>query len=132
MRSPTILYVEDHKLLLRSIKEMLERQGWRVETCQDGTTALEKIESSSEYDVLLLDNSLPGMSGIELVQRARCLVHRRHTPIIVLSASDAARAARQAGADVFLRKPEEMPAIAVTIARLLARKPTHTGKGRYE
>jgi CheY-like chemotaxis protein len=128
MKSLTILYVEDHKLLLRYVKEMLEGQGWSVETCQDGLTALEKIESSSEYDVIVLDNSLPGMSGIELVQRARCLTHRRHTPIIVFSTSDAARAARRAGANAFLRKPEEMSAIAEAIARLLARQPKHKGR----
>ena len=118
MRSLTILYVEDHKLLLLYVKDMLEEQGWRVETCQDGMRALEIIESGSLYDVLILDHGLPGMSGLELVRRARCLTHRRRTPIIMLSASDAARAARQAGADAFLKKPEEVNAIVKTVTSL--------------
>ncbi len=120
MRSLTILYVEDHKLLLLYVKDMLEAQGWRVETCQDGTKALEIIESRSLFDVLILDNGLPGMSGLELVRRARRLTHRRRTPIIMLSASDSAKAARQAGADAYLKKPEEVDAIIETVTRLIS------------
>jgi CheY-like chemotaxis protein len=118
MRSLTILYVEDYKLLLLYVKEMLEAQGWRVETCLDGTSALEKIESANPYDLLLLDKSLPGVDGLELVRRARSLTHRRRTPIIMLSAGDSARAALRAGADLFLKKPEDVDAIVETIIRL--------------
>ena len=118
MRSLTILYVEDYKLLLLHVKDVLEEQGWQVETCQDGVRALEMIESASLYDVLILDLSLPGMSGLELVRRARRLTHRRRTPIIMLSADYAASAARQAGADVFLKKPEEVHAIVQTVTWL--------------
>lgn len=119
MRSLTILYVEDYKLLLLHVKNMLEEQGWQVETCQDGMMALGIIESRSIYDVLILDHSLPGMSGLELVRRARCLTHRRRTPIIMLAFNDMARAARRAGADIFLKKPEEVKAIVRTITRLM-------------
>jgi DNA-binding response OmpR family regulator len=119
MRTLTILYVEDHKLLLFYVKEALEAQGWQVETCQDGLSALEKIEGASLYDVLILDNGLPGMSGLELVRRARSLTHRRRTPIIMLSASNAARAALQAGADVFLKKPANVEIIVKAVTGLV-------------
>lgn len=118
MRSLTILYVEDHKLLLLYVKDLLEAQVWRVETCQDGTRALEIIESANPYDVLILDNGLPGMSGLELIRCARRLTHRRRTPIIMLSASNNAKAARQAGADAYLKKPDEVEAIVETVTRL--------------
>jgi CheY-like chemotaxis protein len=119
MRSLAILYVEDYKLLLLYVKEMLEAQGWHVETCRDGTSALGKIESASRYDLLLLDKSLPDMDGLELVRRARSLTHRRRTPIIMLSAGDSARAALRAGADLLLKKPEDVDAIIETIIRLV-------------
>jgi CheY-like chemotaxis protein len=119
MRTPSILYVEDHKLLLSYLTETLEAQGWRVDACRDGLQALEKIEGASLYDVFILDNSLPGMSGLELVQRARSLTHRRRTPIIMLSASDAAGAALRAGADVFLKKPYNVETIIETIKGLV-------------
>lgn len=44
-------------------------------------------------------------------------------PIIVLSAADVERDARRAGASAFLRKPDDVPLLAETVARLLSRKP---------
>jgi twitching motility two-component system response regulator PilG len=114
----TILYVEDYGLLLHYVKGMLEKQGWQVETCADGLSALEKIEGGDKFDLLLLDNSLPGMSGLELVLRARSLTHRRRTPIIMLSASDFALAASRAGVSAFLKKPDEINALIETVRRL--------------
>jgi CheY-like chemotaxis protein len=100
-------------------KEMLESEGWEVETCPDGSAALEKICGHTRYDVLLLDYDLPGVNGLELVSRARKLVHRTRTPIVVLSATPVGLAARKAGADVFLQKPQDVGSLVETINRLL-------------
>ena len=118
MRPLTILYAEDYKLLLRYVKDMLEGQGWRVHACPDGDLALEEIEGGNIYDLLILDNSLPGITGLELVRRARKLTHRRRTPIIMLSAGNSARAARYAGVNAFLRKPDEIDALIETVRQL--------------
>ena len=99
----TVLHVEDHDIVARMAKELLESEGWEVETCSDGDAALEKICGPTRYDLLLLDYDLPGLNGLELVSRARKLVHRARTPIIVLSATPVGAAARKAGADVFLQ-----------------------------
>lgn len=101
-------------------KETLELEGWRVETCAHGLVALRLIEGDARFDLLLLDNELPAMSGIELTRRARSLSHRRQTPIIVISASVCGRAAREAGADAFLKKPEDVGKLLETIERLLS------------
>jgi CheY-like chemotaxis protein len=119
----TILYAEDYGLLLHYVKELLEEQGWHVETCANGLSALERIEGDNDYDLLVLDNSLPGMSGLELVRRARSLPHRTRTPIIMLSASDVALAANRAGVNVFLKKPDEVDALIEIIRRLLGEGP---------
>jgi two-component system, OmpR family, phosphate regulon response regulator PhoB len=71
------------------------------------------------YDLLLLDCELPGASGLELARRARSLAHRRRTPVIIMSGSQAEGAALRAGADVFLKKPEDTSAIVEIISRLL-------------
>jgi CheY-like chemotaxis protein len=118
MGALTILYAEDYRSLLNYVTELLEAQGWRVETCADGLSALEKIEGDDNYDLLILDNGLPGMHGLELVERARSLPHRRHTPIIMLSASDVAPSANRAGVNAFLKKPDEIDALIETIKRL--------------
>ncbi|HKC62924.1 MAG TPA: response regulator, partial [Pyrinomonadaceae bacterium] len=122
-RSLSILHAEDSDLVAKAVKDILEVEGWTVETFRDGGAALAAISSATDYDALIFDNELPGMSGLELVRRTRLLPHRHQTPIVMLSASDVEREARRAGADAFLRKPEDASVIAETIARLLSRKP---------
>jgi CheY-like chemotaxis protein len=123
-RSVHILHAEDDALVASAVREALRGEGWRVSTYADGPSALSEIEGTEPYDLLIIDKQLPGADGLELVGRARELPHRQHVPVIVLSASsDAVREARRAGASAFLRKPEDMHALAETIARLLARKP---------
>jgi CheY-like chemotaxis protein/tetratricopeptide (TPR) repeat protein len=118
----SILHVEDNKLVSDTVRNVLKMEGWSVELCASGETGLRKLEGNAPYDLLLFDNDLPGMSGVELVRRARRLAHRRKTPIIMLSAVNCEREARGAGADVFLRKPEDILRLAETISRLLADK----------
>jgi CheY-like chemotaxis protein/tetratricopeptide (TPR) repeat protein len=117
-----ILHVEDEPAVAEPVRVTLEDEGWRVETCGDGLSALEKLSSGARYDVLIVDNQLPGIDGMELIRRTRAMAHRQQTPIIMLSAGDVETQAKRAGANEFLRKPGDMPLIAETIARLLARK----------
>lgn len=114
-----ILHVEDNQTVADAVKETLEIQGWQVDTCADGNTALEKIRSDADYDVLLLDYDLPGVNGLELVRHARELPHRLHTLIVVLSATPVERDAREAGADLFLHKPRGVSLLVESINRLL-------------
>lgn len=117
-----ILYVVDDSTIAETVKLALEDEGWAVETCADGTGAMKIIASYEPYDVLVFDNQLPGINGIDLILQTRTLAHRQETPIIMLSGSDIEKEARRAGADVFLSKPQDVPELAETIARLLARK----------
>src|SRR5207253_1998077 len=125
-----ILHVEDNTLVAGALKEALEMEGWTVETCKEGTEAMRLLESDAHYDILIFDNQLPDINGVELIRQTRALPHRQHTPIIMLSASDVEIAAQRAGADAFLQKPNDILKISETIARLLARKPKHSSKGK--
>jgi CheY-like chemotaxis protein/tetratricopeptide (TPR) repeat protein len=122
-RMVRILHVEDDTLVANVVKETLRDEGWRVSTYTDGAAALKEIEGGTHYDLMIIDNHLPGLSGIELVSRARQFPHRQQVPIIMLSATDEWREARRVGASAFLRKPEDVHALTETIARLLARRP---------
>lgn len=115
-----ILYAEDFLPLKLIVKETLELEGWHVEDCDDGLAALSRIESQEQFDLLLLDDDLPGLSGVELAARARSLGHRRTTPIIMLSATERRSAASAAGVDMFLKKPEGMQSLVETIKQLLS------------
>jgi CheY-like chemotaxis protein len=120
MASINILYAEDFPPVKLIVKETLELEGWRVEDCADGFTALSRLESQERYDLILLDDDLPGLSGVELAARARALGHRRHTPIIMLSATERGSDARVAGVDIFLKKPEGMASLVETIKQLIS------------
>lgn len=117
----TILYVEDHDAVRMAVQETLEREGWRVETCADGLSALTRLEGGASYALLIFDNKLSSIDGIELMRRARSLAHRRQTPVIIMSASEAGAEALSAGADAFLRKPQDMDRVVGEVARLLRR-----------
>lgn len=128
-RNLTILHVEDNKLVAGAVRDTLEMEGWSVEMCGEGTAALELLSSEAHYDLLIFDNELPGISGVALIYETRQLAHRQQTPIIMLSANNVEREARRAGANAFLRNPEDVTALAETIARLLAhRSKSGTGK----
>jgi DNA-binding response OmpR family regulator len=114
-----ILLVEDTKIVADAIRDTLETQGWRVQTCADGLVASLLIKGEAHYDLFLLDNELPNISGLELTRLARGLAHRKQTSIIMLSATECGRATRRAGADAFIRKPEGVGQIIETVARLL-------------
>jgi CheY-like chemotaxis protein len=115
----TILYAEDFEPVRDALKEKLERAGWRVEACSDGETALAWLESPRSYALLIFDKGLPGISGLELTRRARSLVHRRNTPVVMLSGSESEAEARKAGANVFLRKPQDIRLLIGTVSRLV-------------
>jgi two-component system chemotaxis response regulator CheY len=115
----TILYVEDSQLIARMVCDLLDREGWRVEVCTDGLTAFNRLVGTAYYDLLLFDQELPGMGGIELTRYARQLPRYRRTPIIVLSAGEHEDEARAAGVDLFLKKPDEVAKLVGAIRRLI-------------
>jgi len=118
----SILHVEDHPMVAKVIREMLEAANYRVELCTDGKAALAKLTGDDHYDMLVIDNELPGLNGLELVRTTRKLTHRRRIPIIMLSGEDIEKEAWSAGADEFLRKPGGVERITATIERILAAK----------
>ncbi|HEX8163229.1 MAG TPA: response regulator [Pyrinomonadaceae bacterium] len=123
VRPVSILYAEDNQVVADAVRETLEAEGWQVELCADGGSAMNRLACGARYDLLLLDNDLPGVSGLELAQYARNLPSHEGMPIVMLSASDHRAEARRAGIDAFLLKPEDAGLITQTISRLLADRP---------
>jgi CheY-like chemotaxis protein len=116
----SILHIEDDKTVAKSLGETLASKGFDVDTCVSGTTALKVLTGDTHYDIIICDNDLPGLSGLELVRRVRNMARWRGTPIIMLAAEDCENEAWRAGVSEFLRKPEDIERVASTIRRLLA------------
>lgn len=122
-RPVSILHVEDDRRIAAAVKETLELEGWKVLSLTNGDAALVALRGDAPYDLLIFDNGLPDIDGVELIRLTRRIERRQHTPIIMLSAGEVEREARREGVSAFLRKPEEIVLLTETIARLLARKP---------
>jgi CheY-like chemotaxis protein len=115
----SVLHVEDNQQIAKLVNDIVASEEWRVELCADGYGALDKLTGKDHYDLLLIDNDIPGLSGLDLIKRARTIPHRRRTPIIMLSGSDCEAEAWGAGVDAFLKKPEQIGELSSTITRLL-------------
>jgi CheY-like chemotaxis protein len=122
MRTPAhirILHVEDEPQVADAARGALSAEKWEVELCTDGDSALRKLTGNEHYDVVIVDSSLSGVTGLELAQRARKITHRRRTPILMLSGDDLETEAWGAGVDAFLKKPDQLTELTPTVARLL-------------
>ncbi|MEN8375714.1 MAG: response regulator [Gemmatimonadota bacterium] len=117
-----VLVVDDEPHIGRIIQLQLETGPYEVDLVSDGNTALELIQSTEPLDLVLLDIMLPGVSGLDLLERLRALPHRRDTPVIMLTAkgqtTDRERAGRL-GATDFLTKPFSPRKLLARIDELL-------------
>jgi DNA-binding response OmpR family regulator len=118
-RAPLILYAEDNYPLAHIVKDVLELAGWRVRHCSDGSTAIALLTLKETYDLAIIDRELPHLDGLEVVRGARRQPHRARTPIILVSLEDCADEAERAGADAFLRKPQDLLSLVEIVRRLL-------------
>lgn len=110
-----ILFVEDEKGIANFIKQGLEEEGFAVDVVPNGNLGLE-FAQTNEYDCLLLDWMVPGMSGIEICRRVRQT--NTAVPIIFLTAKDTVDDtvfALDAGANDYIKKPFEFEELLARI-----------------
>lgn len=118
----TILVIEDNPTVADVVKDTLEAAGWHVHLCADAASGRGEIESDARFDLLILEQRLGGgLSGVELVRFVRSLPHRQRMPVMLFSGSYAASAAREAGADAFLRKPQDVGLLVDAVKELVQR-----------
>jgi len=107
MPSRDVLIVDDTWDCLLVLRLMLQRHGFSVRAAQSADEALAEIESRTP-DVLMLDVMMPGMSGLQLLERLRANPATSGIPVIVVSArigDDDVMAGYQVGADYYITKP---------------------------
>ena len=68
-----ILIVDDVQFMVVSLKRLLERNGYEVATALSGTEALQRLSTDFTIEVVITDFVMPGMSGLELYQRAQII-----------------------------------------------------------
>ncbi len=115
--TPRLLIADDEESLRTVLKRELERQGFAAEAVADGNAALDRLEGRS-FDVLILDLTMPGPDGLEVLRRVRAL--DPGPEVVVLtgqgSIASAVEAMRQ-GAFDYLTKPCQIEALAAVCRR---------------
>lgn len=124
---PKILVVEDEMLFAEIIKRVGESLRAVVEIANNGDQALAQLRIN-EYDLIILDWGLPGLSGVEVLKQFRAKGGK--TPILMLTAKNQIEnkeAGLDAGADDYLTKPFEGRELAARIRALMRRQPEFAG-----
>lgn len=115
------LVVDDEPELADLMRRGLEMTGWEVTCAHDGFQALKAVRGFTP-DVLVLDVMMPGMDGVELLQRIRAL--HPDVPALFLTAKDAASdkvLGLEAGGDDYVSKPFSMKEILLRLHRIVQR-----------
>lgn len=123
MSGSKILLVDDEPNTLRLVGYTLETEGFDVVTAETGAVALEKVQMM-QPDLVILDMTLPDMSGTQVCQHLRNSPETAALPVMMFSARahtpDKVEALK-AGADEYVTKPVDMDELVARVEGMLAR-----------
>ncbi len=117
-----ILLAEDEPHIRRILLSVLEDE-FDLDVATDGGEAFARLDSDMLYDLVLTDLMMPIHSGLEVLAHAKHLEHRRHLPVILLTAKgqDADRErALSLGAEDFITKPFSPKKLLARIREVIA------------
>ena len=126
MEQKRILVVDDEQDLCEILLYNMKAAGFQAEAAYSGEEAMEK--DPSQYDLLILDVMMPGMSGFELAERLKAEEQTSHIPIIFLTAKDTEDDTLQGfglGADDYVTKPFSVREVVARVKAVLARSQKH-------
>ncbi len=127
-----ILIIDDESNIRMMLKLALTHVGHNTETTGDGYEGLERFASGADWDLVLLDQRMPGMEGLEVLREMR----RRDASVRVVMITafgtiDLATEAIGAGATDFLRKPFTVDTLRASVAAALAGRAPQKVSGDY-
>ena len=117
-----LLVIEDNAAMQTTLQRSFERRGFRVSICDDGTKALSRWRASVP-DVVLLDLSLPGQDGLDVLAQARA--EGLGTPVIIITARGTLGdkiLGLNTGADDYLPKPFDLDEREARLRALVRRQ----------
>lgn len=124
-RRPRILVIDDDEPLLEVVKEVLDANGFDVETARHGFLA-GYLVGYSRPDAILLDLMMPGLDGFEVLSLLRRRPDARTIPVVActsLEGPDVEARIHSAGFDAYLRKPLDFRSLVHLLEGLAARGP---------
>ncbi len=119
-----LLVVDDNELNRDMLSRRLGSRGFAVEVAEDGERALARVEQQT-FDLVLLDVMMPGLSGIEVLQRLRARWPESDLPVIMATARDTTEDVVEAlrlGANDYVTKPLDFPVVLARVETQLTLK----------
>src|SRR5579862_4234219 len=125
-RNWRVLIADDDPAICTLIDTVLRKGPYDMITCNDAESALVAVDRHGPFDIIICDFMLPGISGIDLVERLRASENTRGVPILMISghtnyAMDGR--AKNAGANLFLNKPFTISQLRAAVNQLLSSSP---------
>ena len=114
-----ILIADDDAGTVALLTDLLTEDGYAVESVATGTEVLDRLQVDSRYDLLLVDVQMPGVNGLDLLERLRGAGN--DIPVIMITAhgtSSIAIRAMQMGAYDYLQKPFDINEVSLIVRRL--------------
>ena len=116
-----ILIVDDLEPLRLVLREKLEMKGYTCQEVENGSEAMETLQTT-QFDLVITDNQMPVMTGLEMVQSLAKKPTEQRTPIILLTGHPSHHLyseARQAGVQGVFKKPYEDQELFSEISSIL-------------
>jgi two-component system, NtrC family, nitrogen regulation response regulator NtrX len=110
-----ILVIDDERSIRNTLKDILEYEKYEVDLAEDGIKALDKVKTA-EYDIILCDIKMPGMDGIEVLEKLTDITP--DTPVVMISGHgniDTAVESIKKGAFDYIEKPLDLNRLLITI-----------------
>jgi two-component system nitrogen regulation response regulator NtrX len=124
MKQRRILVVDDEPEIRRSLAGVLEDEGYCAETAESGEACLDALPGAA-FELVLLDIWLPGIDGMEVLERIQAMPFAERPVVVVISGHGSIEAAVKAtklGAFDFLEKPLSIDKISVVVKNALAHR----------
>lgn len=119
-KTKTVLIFEDDTIILEVITVVLTDLGLQVEVSETSHDIIQKVESA-EPDLILMDNWIPNIGGVEATRLLKADERFSHIPVIYVSANnDIQSLADRAGADDFLSKPFDLEDLENIVNKYIA------------
>jgi DNA-binding response OmpR family regulator len=117
-----IIIFDDDRAILAISRIILEEKGWEVYTYEDCNAIVANVERLRP-NLVLIDNQIPGMGGVEATRLLKQNPDLAHIPVIYFSAHhDIEKLAGEAGADSYLCKPLDLDAFEKAIHGMVKSK----------
>ena len=87
VKNKTVLVVDDNKINLKVAERLLQTYGVDVECVESGFICIDNLKSGKKYDLILMDDMMPKMSGVETLQKIKVEIPEFDIPVIALTAN---------------------------------------------